>query len=361
MSNSPDIIPSEPAELRAFTVGLLAELKNRDLLIEKLRHQMAGQNTHRFGSKAEGIDQLQLRLEDDEVAEAAAIPLKQPKQTDEDTKAKPKRKPLPDHLPRVEQVLSIGDACTDCGGALRELGRDTTDELEYVPGRFVVNQIIRPRMACKCCEAISQAPMPSRPIEKGIPGPGFLAHVLISKYMDHLPLYRQAQIFAREGLNMDRSTLAGWVGKVAALLQPLAEAIKRYVLSGQAIFADNTPVKLLAAGNGKTKTARFWAYGPSSASPRFMLSRKKRVGRHQNGAPRSPSQLRQGLFSIGSSQTEDGNDPKKCDPADCNVERLPICSDHSNKGPYYGQAIFWRTVKLVLDCNRQYQSAAKGA
>ena len=261
MSNSPDIIPSEPAELREFTVRLLAELKNRDLLIEKLRHQVAGQNTHRFGSKAEGIDQLQLRLEDEEVAEAADTPLEKPKQTDEDTKAKPKRRPLPDHPPRVERVLSVGDACTDCGGALRELGRNTTDELEYVPGRFVVNQIIRPHMAWKCCEAISQAPMPSRPIEKGIPGPEFLAHVLISKYMDHLPLYRQAQIFAREGLNMDRSTLAGWVGKVAALLQPLAEAIKRYVLSGQAIFADDTPVKLLAPGNGKTKTARFWAYG----------------------------------------------------------------------------------------------------
>lgn len=114
MSNSPDIIPSEPAELREFTVGLLAELKNRDLLIEKLRHQVAGQNTHRFGSKAEDIDQLQLRLEDEEVAEAAATPLKQPKQADEDTKAKPKRKPLPDHLPRVEHLLSVGDACTDC-------------------------------------------------------------------------------------------------------------------------------------------------------------------------------------------------------------------------------------------------------
>jgi transposase len=172
MSNSPDIIPSEPAELRTFTVGLLAELKNRDMLIQKLRHQVAGQNTHRFGSKAEGLDQLQLRLEDDEVAEAASAPLELPTEVDADTKAKPKRKPLPDHLPRVEQVLSLDDACTDCGGALRELGRDTTDELQYVPGRFVVNQIIRPRMACRDCDCISQAPMPSRPIEKGIPVQG---------------------------------------------------------------------------------------------------------------------------------------------------------------------------------------------
>ena len=156
--------------------------------------------------------------------------------------------------------MSVGDACADCGGALRELTRDTTDELEYVPGRFVVNQITRPRMACKDCEAISQAPLPSRPIEKGIPGPGLLAHALVSKYADHLPLYRQAQIFEREGLDIDRSTLAGWVDKSAALLEPLAEAIKRHVLSGRAIFADDTPVKMLAPGNGKTKTARFWAY-----------------------------------------------------------------------------------------------------
>ena len=232
MPNTPDIIPSEPAELRAFTVGLLAELKNRDMLIEKLRHQVAGQNTHRFGSKAECIDQMQLRLEDDEVAQAATTPVEPQKQTDEDVKAKPKRKPLPEHLPRIEQLLSAGETCTGCGGALRELGRNTTEELEYVPGRFVVNQISRPRMACKDCEAISQAPIPSRPIEKGIPGPGFLAHVLVSKYADHLPLYRQSQIFAREGLDMDRSTLAGWVGKSAALLEPLADATKRYVLSG---------------------------------------------------------------------------------------------------------------------------------
>ena len=158
MSSTPDIIPSEPAELRAFTVVLLAELKSRDMLIQKLRHQVAGQNIHRFGSKAEGLNQPQLRLEDEEVADAAASPIAPPKQVNED--AKTKRKPKPEHLPRVEQMLSAGDACTGCGGALRELGRNTTEELEYVPGRFVVNQIIRPRMACKDCECISQADLP---------------------------------------------------------------------------------------------------------------------------------------------------------------------------------------------------------
>jgi len=172
MPNTPDIITSELAELRAFTVGLLAELKNHDMLIEKLRHQVVGQNTHRYGSKAEGIDQLQLHLEDEEVAEAAAALAEPSKQVDEDAKTKPRRRPLPEHLPRVEQMLSAGDACTGCGGALRELGRDTTEELEYVPGRFVVNQIIRPRMACKDCECISQAPMASCPIERASPVQG---------------------------------------------------------------------------------------------------------------------------------------------------------------------------------------------
>jgi transposase len=203
-------------------------------------------------------------------------------------KAKPKRKPLPEHLPRVEQVLSAGDACTDCGGTLRELGRDTTEELEYVPGRFVVNLIIRPRVACKGCEAISQVPMPSRPIEKGIPGPGFLAHVLVSKYADHLPLYRQAQIFAREGLDMDRSTLAGWVGKSAALLEPLADAIKRHVLSGQAIFADDTPVKMLAPGNGKTKTARFGPMTGMNALGAVMRRLQRGINLRQTARASAP-------------------------------------------------------------------------
>ena len=130
-----------------------------------------------------------------------------------------------------------------------------------MPGRFVVNRIVRPRMACSGCDCFTQAPLPSRPIERGRPGPGLLAHVLVNKYADHLPLYRQSQIFERDGLDIDRSTLADWVGKSTALLQPLADAIGRHVLAGQAIFADDTPVAMLAPGTGKTQTARLWAYG----------------------------------------------------------------------------------------------------
>ena len=199
-------------------------------------------------------------------------------------KARPKRKPLPEHLERTEQILSIGEGCPECGGGLSKLGEDVTEELEYIPGHFVVNKIIRPRMSCRRCEVISQAPLPSRPIERGHPGPGLLAHVLVSKYADHLPLYRQSQIYAREGVELERSTIADWVGKSTALLEPLADTIAKRVKDGGALFADDTPLKMLAPGNKKTRTARIWAYvrderpwsgkSPPCAWYQFIVDRK---------------------------------------------------------------------------------------
>ena len=253
-------LPDDPEELRRFTALLLAEVKSQAMLIEKLRHQLAGHRSHRFGTSSETIEQLQPALEATQISIAKMtaklwIP-------DEEEKNRPKRRPIPDHIPRQEIELSPGDDdCARCGGTLRRLGEDVTEEPEYVPGRLIVNRIVRPRMTCSGCEAFTQAPLPSRPIERGRPGPGLLAHVLVSRYADHLPPYRQSQIFAREGLDLDRSTLADWVGKSAALLEPLADAIGRHVLAGQAIFADDTPVKMLAPGTGKTATARLWACG----------------------------------------------------------------------------------------------------
>ena len=148
------------------------------------RADLAGHRRHRFGSTSETMDQLELALEEEEIAEAKIEP-PAPPDTAAEPKNKPKRKPLPDRLPRNEEVLSPGDACGECGGTLKTLGEDITEELEYVPGRFVVNRFVRPRMACPCCEAICQAPLPSRPIERGRPGPGLLAHVLVNKYADH--------------------------------------------------------------------------------------------------------------------------------------------------------------------------------
>ena len=268
-------LPEDPEELRQFTALLLAEVKSQAVLIEKLRHQLAGHRAARFGASSESIEQLQLALETSEIA-VAQMTAKQ-RLPDEESKDKPKRRPIPDHIPRMEVELTTGDDdCAQCGGKLRRLGEDVTEELEYVPGRFIVNRIVRPRMVCSGCEAFTQAPIPSRPIERGRPGPGLLAHVLVNKSegtvapvaprkpqkdADHLPLYRQSQIFARDGLDLDRSTLADWVGKSTALLEPLADAIGKHVLAGQAIFADDTPIRMLAPGTGKTKTARLWAYG----------------------------------------------------------------------------------------------------
>jgi transposase len=281
-------LPDDPSELKELVTRLAAELKNRDLKIADLQHRLAGHNRHRFGSKAENLDQLQLSLENEEIAVSAEAKRDAPAaDAPEPPKDKPRRKPPPDHLDRNETVIRPGDSCAQCGGDLRMLGEDVTEELEYVPGRFIVNRIVRPRMACRCCEAIVQAPLPSRPIERGRPGPGLLAHVLVSKYADHLPLYRQSKIYEREGVDLDRSTMADWVGKATALLEPLADAIGRHVRQGAALFADDTPVKMLSPGNKRAKTARVWTYvrderpwngqAPPCAWYQFTLDRK---GRH---------------------------------------------------------------------------------
>ena len=163
-------------------------------------------------------------------------------------------------MPREDVVLSPGETCDQCGGALRHLGEDVSETLEYVPGRFKVTRTVRPKLSCRCCETIDQVPAPSMPIERGRPGPGLLAHVLVSKYADHLPLYRQSQIYGRESMQLERSTLADWIRQSAAILEPLADAIGRHVMAGAAIHADDTPVKVQAPGTGKTKIGRQWVY-----------------------------------------------------------------------------------------------------
>ncbi len=186
MLDEAQALPDDIAALKAMVLASQAELRNRDVLIEKLKHQLAGLRRQRFGATSEALDQLELGIEDEEIAQAAeAVPEPTP-----GTKRQPKRRPLPGHLPREETVLAPGERCADCGGRLRRLGEDVTEELEYIPGRFVVKRIVRPRLACGGCEKFHQAPLPPRPIERGRPGPGLLAHVLVSKYCDHLPLYR---------------------------------------------------------------------------------------------------------------------------------------------------------------------------
>ena len=174
---------------------------------------------------------------------------------------KPARRPLPASLPRVTKIHAPKQVtCPDCGGRLRPLGEDVSEMLEYVPGHFEVIRLVRPKLSCPVCERIVQEPAPSRPIDRGLAGPGLLAHVLVSKYADHLPLYRQSEIYEREGLELDRSTLAGWVGGASAALAPLVEQVHRYVMNAGKLHGDDTPVPVLAPGNGKTKTGRLWTY-----------------------------------------------------------------------------------------------------
>ncbi len=234
-----------------------AEIEHLKLLIAKLRRMEFGRSSEKRESQ---IEQLELRLEELEVRrrkERTATP----GSTGSTTVARPVRRPLPDHLPReVRKCLPKHEACPDCGGKLKHLGQDISEILEYVPASLKVIQYVRPRLACAGCDRIVQAEAPSRPIERGMAGPGLLAHVLSSKYCDHLPLYRQSQIFARSGVELDRSTLAEWVGGSSELLAPLVEALRRHVLSAGKLHADDIPVPVLAPGLGKTKTGRLWTY-----------------------------------------------------------------------------------------------------
>ena len=168
--------------------------------------------------RTQEIEQLQLALDDlhEETGAAAAerpAALRQ-------VMGKPVRRPLPDHLPREEIVHAPACACPQCGGVLRRLGEEVTEVLDYVPASFKVIRHVRPKFSCRTCEAITVAPMPSLPIERGRPGAGLLAHVLVSKYADHLPLYRQSGIYARHGVELERSTLADWVGQSTAPYSP---------------------------------------------------------------------------------------------------------------------------------------------
>jgi transposase len=256
------------AELEAARNGL----KDQALQIEQLKARLAKLLRQRFGSSSEKlrgqIDQLQLMIGDLEEAYAETTPPEPepapgPPAIEPETQArrcKPKRKPLPENLPRDVVEYPAACACPKCGGALRRLGDDVTEILEYVPGAFRVTRHVRPKMSCRCCESITQAPAPSLPINRGLAGPGLLAHVLVGKFRDHLPLYRQAEIFARNGIDLDRSTLADWVGQSAALLRPLIEAVGLHVMAAGRVHADDTTVPVLSPGNGKTATGRLWCY-----------------------------------------------------------------------------------------------------
>ncbi len=245
------LVLEQQAKLVAHTI----EIEQLKLLIAKLRRLQFGRSSEKLSRE---IEQLELRLEELQTAQAQAAPPFEaaPQPSGE----KPARRPLPEHLPREQVVHQSACACPDCGGELRRLGEDVSEILEYVPEHFKVVRHVRPKLSCARCQRIVQAAAPSRPIARGLAGPGLLAHILVSKYADHLPLYRQAQIYARQGVELDRSTLADWVGQSSRLLRPLVEVLGQYVRGAQKLHADDTPVPVLEPGRGKTRTGRLWTY-----------------------------------------------------------------------------------------------------
>jgi transposase len=264
----PDLTQLDAASLRALVLSQHEQLISRDTEIEHLKLLIAKLRRMQFGRRSEKvawqIEQLQLRLDELEASRAAqAIPsaVEQVAAAETPHTAKPTRRPLPAHLPRqTRKILPAHTACPDCGGELKHLGEDVSEMLEYVPASFMVIRQVREKLACGRCDKIVQAEAPSRPIARGMAGPGLLAHVLVSKYGDHLPLYRQEEIYERQGVELDRATMAGWVGQTSALLQPLVEALRRRVMSAEKLHADDTPVPVLAPGLGKTKLGRLWTY-----------------------------------------------------------------------------------------------------
>lgn len=263
MSSSPSELPTDPEALRALAQALQAELYAKTLMIEKLKAQLAVLRRARFGRSSEKLDrdiqQLELLIGDLEEGEAesqarTAAATRTPRPAAAPAKG---RQPLPEHLPREVVRHEAPCACPACGGTVfSRIGEDEREVLEYVPSHFKVVKHIRPKLSCRACETIVQAPMRSLPIERGRPGPKLLAHVAVGKYCDHLPLYRQSEIYARAGVDLDRSTLADWIGQMSFLLAPLAETIGRHARAGPAIHADDTPVPVLDPGRGRTKTGR---------------------------------------------------------------------------------------------------------
>ena len=280
----------EVRQLRDTVTTLEQALNVRALEIEQLKLQLAKLKRMQFGRKSEKIDrkieQLETRLED-LIAEdsanaetAASSPV--------NARRKVARQPLPPHLPREYNIIEPPDqACTECGGKLTPLGEDVSEQLEIIDSAFKVIRHVRRKKACACCDHIVQAPAPSRPIERGIAGPALLAHILVAKFADHQPFYRQSAMHAREGVDIDPSTMARWSGSCEALIRPLVAVLRQYVLQPGKVHSDDTPMPVLAPGNGQTKTGRLWVYvrddrraGSTAAPAAWFAYTPNRQGQH---------------------------------------------------------------------------------
>jgi transposase len=307
-----DSLPDDVATLKAMVLAtqaalveaeakarnLEAEARARALLLEQMKFTIAKLKHEQYGQSSERsavLEQLELALSDmeEDASEAEAAAQLAAAEAARNKIAvrpferrKPARRPLPDHLPRERVVYPAPTSCPCCGGtALRKIGEDVTESLEVVPRRWKVIEHVREKFSCRACESVAQPPAPFHPIARGRAGPGLLAHILFSKYGLHLPLNRQSAVYAREGIALEVSTLADWVGAAAATLMPLVDAIQAHVFAAERIHADDTTVPVLA--KGKTRTGRLWTYvrddrpfgGADPPAAVFFYSRD-RTGEH---------------------------------------------------------------------------------
>jgi len=253
-------------------------IKWRDAKIEKIMFELARLKAWKFGAKSERMtaEQRELFAEalaadqaslEEQLAALQATANQPPASSEPAPKRKPKREPLPQHLPRVDHRVEPENTMCECGQAMERVGEDVSERLDIVPAKFFVQRQIRGKWACKCCQLLLQEPAAAQVFDNGLPTPGLQAHTVISRFVDHLPYYRQEQINARSGVHTPRATLAGWAGHTGAQLMPLFEAHKDFVLGSRVLHGDETTVGLLDPGAGKTKTAYMWAYARGVFDP----------------------------------------------------------------------------------------------
>jgi transposase len=247
------------------------EIKFKDVKLERVLFELARLKAWRFGAKTERMNAEQRQMFEDTLAEDQASLEAQlralqgegshaPPPADDKTKRKPRRQALPDHLRRIEYRHEPQDTTCGCGQAMMRIGEDITEKLDIIPAEFFVHRHIRGKWACKCCQTLVQEPVSPQIIDRGMPAAGLLAHTVVSRFIDHLPYYRQEEINARSGVHTPRATLASWSGQTGTALQPLFDAHRDFVFATKVMQVDETPVAKLDPGAGKTRRAYMWAY-----------------------------------------------------------------------------------------------------
>lgn len=312
-SASTTTLPESIDALKALAGGLIeqlaqhtdkldhqsAQLKEQSALIEKLKFELARLRRWRFGASSESLNAEQLalwaaELEGDIAAAETRLDEISTQRAPIERRI-PKRERLPEHLPRLEVRHELPSTdCPQCGQGLERIGEEIAEQLDIIPAKFFVRRHIRPKYCCRACESLHVAPMPAQPIDKAIAAPGLLAHVLVSKFADHLPFYRQEEIYTREGVTIPRATQAGWLGQLQVLLEPLVEHLTDEVVREPLIQADETPVPVLSPGTGRTATGYLWAFRSGPFSDRQAVVFKFSPTRSQD----TPTELLQSFRGI---------------------------------------------------------------